>query len=556
MSAPTHSLPEEFFPLVLVGLPGAGKTTVARELSRLVGGAGCDLDSEIKRRTRMTIPEIFRTRGEEGFRDIETETLHHALAVTRGVIALGGGALERRRNRDLLRGRVVIYLQVSPEQAAKRVAGEKGARPLLEREDASVEQVLLELFARRERYYTEVSTLSVRTDSLTPAEIAARCVDKLDDLSRSAEGRRIAASGMGATVRIRVGGEAPYRVSVGHGLASEVVSSLRPETRRVLLIHPEALREEAESLRASLSDARLSVISHTHPEGEGAKDIAVVASCWDALGRHHVTRRDAVVALGGGASTDMGGFVAATWMRGIDVVQVPTTTLGMVDAAVGGKTGINTPQGKNLVGAFYPPRAVIADLDYLRTLPLDEHRSGLAEVIKCGFLADPAIVRTVKAAPEACLDPTTAELADLVERAIRVKADVVTDDLKEAGRREHLNLGHTFAHAIEWAEDYRVRHGDAVAQGMVYAAHVARLAGIGPDNLVEETIGVLEAVGLPTSYRGSDADTLIGAMFSDKKVRSDRLRFVLLREWQRPDVVAIDDRDLLIEAARRVGVRA
>lgn len=554
MTPQRSPLPEEFFPLVLVGLPGAGKTTVARELSRLVGGAGCDLDSEIKRRTRSSIADLFRTRGEAAFRDIETDTLAHALETTRGVIALGGGALLRERNRELLRGRVVIYLKVSPARAAERIRDDGddgfGGRPLLVREGTSVEQIMLELFAERERYYTEVSTLVVDTDDLTPAEIADRCVDKLDDLAQSPAGRRFAASGMGAAHRIRVGGDAPYRVSVGHGLAGEVVAALRPQTRRVALIHPAALAEEAEALRAACTDARVRVVDIAHPDGEAAKDVEVVARCWETLGRHHFTREDAVIGLGGGATTDMAGFVAATWMRGIDVVQVPTTLLGMVDAAVGGKTGINTAAGKNLVGAFHTPRSVVCDLDYLRTLPAADFRSGLAEIIKCGFLHDSAITSLIASRPAACLDPTSAEVGELVERAVRVKAEIVTADLRESGRREFLNLGHTMAHAIEWAEDYTIRHGEAVAIGMVFAAHVATELGMGPADLVDRTVSQLEAVGLPTSYDRRPIDTLIVAMRSDKKVRADTIRLVLLRDWGHPTVVPVDDDALLERAAQ------
>jgi 3-dehydroquinate synthase len=248
-----------------------------------------------------------------------------------------------------------------------------------------------------------------------------------------------------------------------------------------------------------------------------------------------MTRSDAVVGLGGGAVTDLAGFVAATWTRGVRVVQVPTSLLGMVDAAVGGKTGINTGAGKNLVGAFHPPAAVLADTDVLAGLPEAEFRSGLAEVVKCGFIADGAILELLDA------DPTgRRDTAELIERAVRVKADAVGEDLYDTGRREFLNYGHTLAHAIERVEDFGWRHGEAVAVGLVFAAELAGRAGLLDRADVDRHRALVERMGLPTRYAG-DWTTIQAVMRVDKKARGSSLRFVVLDGMGNPTILTDPD---------------
>lgn len=328
---------------------------------------------------------------------------------------------------------------------------------------------------------------------------------------------------------VRVDAEHGYLVHVGRGIVERVAGALGEDVRQVLLLHPAGIAELATGLAGRLRDGGLVVHEVEHPDGEAAKTIDVAARCWSLMGRAALTRSDAVVGLGGGATTDLAGFVAATWLRGVSVVQVPTTVLGMVDAAVGGKTGINTPEGKNLVGAFHSPRAVICDLDHLRTLPAPDHVAGLAEVIKTGFIADEHILRIVEAdGGAAARRNDSAELRELITRSIQVKARVVSSDFTETGLREILNYGHTFGHAIEQVEGFRWRHGEAVAVGMVYAAELAHLAGLMPADLVARHREVLRLVGLPTSYRGDRWEDLRLAMGRDKKNRGTGLRFVTL----------------------------
>lgn len=354
------------------------------------------------------------------------------------------------------------------------------------------------------------------------------------------------------TTTITVSGERSYDVLVGHHLLGELDRMLG-EAAAVLVVHPLTLATSAEAIRADLEQAGRRVVLAQVPDAEEAKTAQVAAFCWQVLGQAGFTRSDAVVGLGGGATTDLAGFVAATWLRGVRVVQVPTTLLAMVDAAVGGKTGINTAEGKNLVGAFHPPAGVLCDLAALESLPRHELVAGLAEVVKCGFIADPRILDLVEGDVPGSCDPSSPVLRELVERAISVKADVVGQDLREAGLREILNYGHTFAHAIEQVERYQWRHGAAVSVGMVYAAELARLAGRLTDDVVERHRTVLSALGLPTTYRDDRWERLLPAMARDKKARGDLLRFVVLEALARPVRLEGPDPALLAAAYGQVG---
>ncbi|HWG95091.1 MAG TPA: 3-dehydroquinate synthase [Mycobacteriales bacterium] len=353
-----------------------------------------------------------------------------------------------------------------------------------------------------------------------------------------------------SSTRIAVRGDRPYDVVVGEGLLGELPPLLEG-AQRVAVVHPAALRATADVVREDLGGSGFEAHAVEVPDGEQQKDLRVAAYCWDVLGQAGFTRTDAVVAVGGGATTDMAGFVAATWLRGVRVVHVPTTLLGMVDAAVGGKTGINTGAGKNLVGAFHPPAGVLCDLTALTTLPKHDYVAGLAEVVKVGFTHDPRILELVEEDPHAARTPEGPHTRELVERAIAVKAQVVSDDLTEQGQREFLNYGHTLGHAIEKVEQYRWRHGAAVSVGLVFVAELARLAGRLDDETAARHRAVLEAVGLPTTYAG-DWQQLLAAMRIDKKSRGSRLRFVALDGLARPRMLEDPDPSLLVAAFEEV----
>lgn len=355
-----------------------------------------------------------------------------------------------------------------------------------------------------------------------------------------------------SVTRIPVGGEQPYEVVVGTGVLPELPSLVGKKTETVAVIRAAGLGAIARQACDALAAAGFTVRAMKIPDGEAAKRIDVAAGLWSWLAEQRITRSDCVVGIGGGAATDLAGFAAATWLRGVSVVLVPTTVLGMVDAAVGGKTAIDIPEGKNLVGAFHPPGGVLCDMAALSTLPRPDYVAGLAEVIKAGFIADETILDLVRADPAGAGSPSGEHARELIERGIRVKARVVSADLRESGLREILNYGHTLGHAIERVEAYQFRHGDAVAIGTVFAAEVARLSGRLTAADVDAHRSILTSVGLPVSYAGGAWPELRTAMSLDKKSRGSRLRMVVLEGMGNPVIFDAPPEELLEQAYQAV----
>jgi 3-dehydroquinate synthase len=339
----------------------------------------------------------------------------------------------------------------------------------------------------------------------------------------------------------------PYPVLIGRG-APKLLPQFLEGAERVAVIHPPFLASRVAELVANLPHP---VLLLEVPESEAAKTPETLTSCWERLAEAGFTRSDAIVGFGGGTTTDLAGFVAATWLRGVRYIAVPTTLLGMVDAAVGGKTGINLSAGKNLAGAFFEPFTVICDLGYLTTLPQVDVKAGLAEVLKCGFIADPQILHAFESDPTSALQAGSDLQWELIRRAISAKAKVVSADLTErtSGEfsvgREILNYGHTFGHAVEAREHFTRRHGEAVAIGMVFVAELSRRLGLIDPALVAEHRRILSLAGLPTSYPGGHWPQLREAMNLDKKTRGSALRFVALTGLGKVKIVTDPAEDIL-----------
>jgi 3-dehydroquinate synthase len=357
---------------------------------------------------------------------------------------------------------------------------------------------------------------------------------------------------MNDITRIKVSGESAYEIVVGRALLKQVAEAIGDKAKKVLVVHPIALSQSAEQLREALVDSGFEVLLAGVPDTEEAKRVEVAAFCWQILGQADFTRTDAVVGFGGGSTTDLAGFVAATWLRGVDLIQIPTTLLAMVDAAIGGKTAINTAEGKNLVGVFHAPKQVIVDLDTLETLPKNEILAGFGEIVKYGFIEDPRILELIEENLADATDASTDRFREIVERSIAIKARVVSEDFKESGLREILNYGHTLGHAIEHNERYQWRHGAAISVGMMFVAELARIAGRLDDATVERHRSVLSMIGLPTTYRSSEFEKLLATMQRDKKSRAGQLRFVVLDAIGKPTIMNAPTAEMLHAAYQEI----
>lgn len=356
-----------------------------------------------------------------------------------------------------------------------------------------------------------------------------------------------------ATV-IPISGGRAYNVTVGREILSDsalVLEALGANVAKVLIVHPATLGAKANALREQLKGS-VEVLLAEVPDAEAGKRIEVASFCWQVLGQADFTRSDAIIGLGGGAVTDLAGFVAATWLRGVRLVQIPTTVLGMVDASVGGKTGINTAEGKNLVGSFYAPHAVLCDINLLESLPRNELLAGFAEIVKYGFIADEEILHILEADITRATDYQSDEFRRLIELSVGIKARVVSEDFTEQGQREILNYGHTLGHAIEHAERYQWRHGAAISIGMVFAAELSRMTQNLSDDVVDRHRRILTSLTLPTEYPAGRWDSLLATMKRDKKARGAMLRFIVLSDVAKPTVLNVPDTSVLYAAYQEV----
>ncbi|HEX4744324.1 MAG TPA: bifunctional shikimate kinase/3-dehydroquinate synthase [Candidatus Limnocylindria bacterium] len=511
--------------LVLAGFMGTGKTAVGREVAAELGLPFLDLDDAVARQAGRSVAEIFATEGEAGFRARERLALRDAACLSGTVIATGGGApLQRASFAPLAASALVVLLTADPDEIARRL-GEAQDRPLLR---GDVRARIGELLDARRTEYGRLGT---------PVVTTGRAVG---DVAREVAQRYREAQTAGPVSLTVPTGGTTTRVIVGHGVLAHSAGALRealPGTVRAAIVTDSAVAEtHAAAVADALREAGIEPVGPiTLPAGEGAKRADVLAWLWDRLRDEDLDPSAAIVAVGGGSALDVAGFAAATYARGLPLVNVPTTVLAMADASVGGKVAIDHAGAKNLVGAFHPARLVIADPAACATLPTEVLRQGLAEVVKSLVLAAPAALALAADAP---LDWS-------VEQSLRVKAAYVAADPLDRGVRRALNLGHTYAHAIESASDYLVPHGDAVAIGLVAAARLGAFLGTCDPSLAVHVADVLQRLGLPTVAPPLDEDRLLAALSADKKRAAGKARFVVPAEGGAALVTGVDPREAL-----------
>lgn len=528
--------------LVLVGLPGSGKTAVGRRLAHRQSALFIDLDDLVERRAGTSVEAIFAAEGEAGFRRHEREAVLSLGPADpdpelRRVIATGGGAVIDPRNRWLLyRGRFPVWLDGAPEILASRLARSVNVRPLIA--GANPLRDLRRLAAERQRFYAPALRLSGSAN--------------VEGIVKALETRIGDGAASGVTV---LRAQTPIgRVELGQGIAATAVAAAltRAEARRaILLSEPKAWAFAGDAIAGALSAEGWPVDRILLPRGENAKRLPVIEETCRELARLRVDRRETLVAIGGGALTDVAGFAAAVYLRGVPIVHVPTTLVGQIDAALGGKTAVDLPEGKNLVGAFHHPAAFIADVAFLASLPPRQRRAALGEVVKMAVLGDERLLDLVdqvgdafvKGAPE---PSESGAVAEMVERCVWAKVEIVVADEREAGRRMTLNLGHTIGHGIEAAAGYKsILHGEAVAYGLRGAFAIARAIGLTSSQRADRVCAVLDRLGLAVEAPAVSPDAVMEHMATDKKHAMGRLNWVLpaesgveIRSDVSPDAVA------------------
>ena len=510
--------------LILIGMMGAGKTTVGKELARRRKLRFADCDHEIIARTGVSIPTIFEIEGEEGFRRRETHMMDELTQEPDIVIATGGGVVLSPLNRELMRTRgVVVYLNVPPQILFERTRHDRN-RPLLQVDNPR--QRIEELFQQRDPLYREVAHLIIeggRGNPGTMVRMIENALQKLWPTEPESELMR--------TLNVALG-ERAYPIHIGRGLlerADLILPQLK--TKRVAIVTNDVVGPlYLARLRTTLEEAGVQVAVVSLPDGEAYKDLPTLNRIFDMLLAERCERSTTLIALGGGVVGDMGGFAAACYQRGMPFIQIPTTLLAQVDSSVGGKTAVNHALGKNMIGAFYQPRLVLADIDTLSTLPVRELSAGLAEVIKYGLIRDLEFLEWLEQNLERLLARAPEALAYAIERSCRNKAEVVAADETEQGERALLNLGHTFGHAIETGLGYGAwLHGEAVAAGTMMAAQLSHQLGWLSAADVERIGALFERAGLPVWGPTLGVERYLELMAHDKKVEAGKLRLILLR---------------------------
>ncbi len=529
--------------IYLYGPPGSGKSTIGRILAERLGMPFADIDTLIEEEAGCRIADIFADRGEALFRDMESAAIEATAGREPSVIALGGGALLRPQNRRFAEAHgCVLCFTAESRTLLDRVRKAPGQRPLANETGATTEaqSPLLKLLQTRAEHYNSFS-LTLKVSDIPPEQTASNAQCVLG---------RYRVSGMGS----------PYPIYAGSGALERSGALLREHAlgeRCVIVGDTNTAPLYAAAVAASLARCGIASSVAVIPAGEAHKTIESVGLLWKKFMEAGIERNDCVIALGGGVTGDLAGFAAATWLRGVRWVSMPTTLLAMCDSGLGGKTGADLPQGKNLIGAFHPPALVIADTDTLFTLPVRELRCGLAETIKHAVIGDPGLLEMLdrfefcRSAPDS--DPcailrSAAWLPGFVCRSMAVKIRVISEDPYERGVRASLNLGHTIGHGVEKATNFAMQHGEAVAVGTVLEARLAAAMNLAPAELPEQLAAYFSAVGLPVrTPEGMDLDAALAAMALDKKRAGGKVRFALPAEIGRVVTGIVVENDLILK---------
>ncbi len=531
----------------LVGMMGAGKSTVGPALAARLGRSFVDTDGEIERSAGCSVAECFAREGESGFRARERAAIAR-VAGTGVVVALGGGAIAQPGAPAWLASAgTVIHLRARPETLLGRI-GDGADRPLLRDLDFASRRARLEALMQERRSAHETASIVVDVDERS-----------VEDVVKQVESRLRALGGGGLPILRRVVevdlGERSYAVEIGADSLADAGAAIAGRckaTRAVLVEAPSVATRFGAVLARGLRAAGLATTRITMPDGDAKKTLRAAATLYEAFLDAGADRSSVVVALGGGVIGDLAGFAAATYLRGVPFVQVPTTVLAMVDASIGGKVGVNLPRGKNLVGAFHQPRLVWIDVTTLRTLSRRQRAAGMAEVVKAAAIRDAEFFETLESLGERLLGDDPAILVPVIERAVAIKAGVVAADEREAGLRMLLNFGHTVGHAIETLSGYRrILHGEAVSLGMVHAARLSEALTLAPAGTAARLATLLGRLGLPIEGQPFARSAQLRALRVDKKRQDARIHYVVLRAIGHAETVPLLPEEI-VPARRRV----